>query len=126
MVGAEDADLGVARLHAPLELVEAPLVDGAECLDRAHLPPSILSWDGSWKPRAAPPPGRLGGGASSPRALPAATRGWDSNPRSRAHEAREDNRSSTAQRSSQIGRRQPTLIRLFSSARTFARLVRSG
>ena len=28
---------------------------------------------------------------------PAKVRGWDSNPRSRAHEAREDNRSSTAQ-----------------------------
>ena len=30
---------------------------------------------------------------------PSQSRGWDSNPRSRAHEAREDNRSSTAQRS---------------------------
>ncbi len=44
MVGAEHAELGVARLHAPLELLEAPLVDGAEGLDRAHLlPPFILT-----------------------------------------------------------------------------------
>src|SRR5438105_15149736 len=33
MVGAEDAELGVARLHASLELREAALVDRAERLD---------------------------------------------------------------------------------------------
>ena len=33
VVGAEDAELGVARLHAALELLEAPLVDRAERLD---------------------------------------------------------------------------------------------
>ena len=43
VVGAEHAELGVARLHAALELLEAALVDGAEGLDRAHLlPPFIL------------------------------------------------------------------------------------
>ena len=36
MVGAEHAELGVAGRHAPLELLQAPLVDGAERLDRAH------------------------------------------------------------------------------------------
>ena len=44
MVGAEHAELGVARLHAPLELLEAAFVDGAKGLDRAHLaPPSIVA-----------------------------------------------------------------------------------
>ena len=44
MVGAEHAELGVARLHAPLELLQAPLVDGAKGLDRAHLrSPFILT-----------------------------------------------------------------------------------
>src|SRR5947207_2923647 len=33
VVGAEDAELGVARAHAALELGEAPLVDWAEGLD---------------------------------------------------------------------------------------------
>ena len=36
VVGAEHAELGVAGRHAPLELLQAPLVDGAERLDRAH------------------------------------------------------------------------------------------
>ena len=39
VVGAEHAELGVARLHAPLELLQAPLVDGPERLDRGHLRP---------------------------------------------------------------------------------------
>ena len=38
MVGTEHAELGVTRRHASLQLLEAPLVDGAECLDRAHRP----------------------------------------------------------------------------------------
>ena len=42
VVGAEHAELGVARLHAPLQLVEAALVDSTERLDRAHRP-SFLS-----------------------------------------------------------------------------------
>ena len=48
---------------------------------------------------------RTGGLSPDKRALspselrPRESRGWDSNPRSRAHEAREDNRSSTALRS---------------------------
>jgi hypothetical protein len=42
MVGAEHAERGVARLHAALELLHAPLVDGAECLDRAHLVPRFI------------------------------------------------------------------------------------
>jgi hypothetical protein len=33
MVGAEDAELGVAGLHAATQLVEAALVDGTERLD---------------------------------------------------------------------------------------------
>jgi hypothetical protein len=33
MVGAQDAELGVARRHAALELLEAALVHGAERLD---------------------------------------------------------------------------------------------
>ncbi len=33
MVGAEDAELGVARAHAALELLEAALVDRPERLD---------------------------------------------------------------------------------------------
>src|ERR671925_523605 len=40
VVGAEHAELGVARLHAPLQLLQAPLVDGAERLD-AHGVPSL-------------------------------------------------------------------------------------
>ena len=39
MVGAEHAELGVARLHASLELLQAPLVDVAECLDLHLVPP---------------------------------------------------------------------------------------
>src|ERR671935_3299242 len=38
MVGTEDAEVRVARVHAPLELVERPLVDRAERPDLAHLP----------------------------------------------------------------------------------------
>jgi hypothetical protein len=33
MIGAEDAELGVARLHAALELLQASLVHCAEGLD---------------------------------------------------------------------------------------------
>ena len=36
MVGAEHAEVGVAGLHAALELLEAALVDRAERLDLAH------------------------------------------------------------------------------------------
>src|SRR2546425_1996334 len=36
MVGAEDTELGVAHLHAPLQLLQASLVNGAEGLDGAH------------------------------------------------------------------------------------------
>jgi hypothetical protein len=39
MVGAEHAVVGVARVHAPLELREAALVDRPEGLDGAHGPP---------------------------------------------------------------------------------------
>ena len=39
MVSAEDAELGIARLQAPLELLQAPRVHGAEGLDRAHHAP---------------------------------------------------------------------------------------
>ena len=37
MVGAENAELGVARLHAPLELLRGSARRRAERLDRAHL-----------------------------------------------------------------------------------------
>jgi len=44
MIGTEDAELRVARLHAPLQLRKAALVDDAECLDRAHaFTPSIVA-----------------------------------------------------------------------------------
>ena len=33
VVGAEHAELGVTRLHASLQLLQAPLVDRAKCLD---------------------------------------------------------------------------------------------
>ena len=36
MVGAEDAERGIAGLHAPLELGEAACVDLAEGLDVGH------------------------------------------------------------------------------------------
>ena len=42
MVRAEHAELGVARLHASLQLVEAPLVDGTEGLDLHRASPSIV------------------------------------------------------------------------------------
>ena len=54
-------------------------------------------------PRSGDDRTRTGGLSPDKRALcsselrPRRVRGWDSNPRSRAHEAREDNRSSTAQ-----------------------------
>jgi len=41
VVGAEHAELGVARLHATLQLLQAPDVDEAERLDGAH--PFLLS-----------------------------------------------------------------------------------
>ncbi len=42
MVGAEHAEVGVARLHASLELLEAPLVDGAKGLDLHRASPFIV------------------------------------------------------------------------------------
>jgi hypothetical protein len=36
MVSAEDAVFGVARGHAPLQLIERALVNRAECPDVAH------------------------------------------------------------------------------------------
>jgi hypothetical protein len=36
MIGAQHAMVGVAGGHAALELLEAPLVNGAECLDPRH------------------------------------------------------------------------------------------
>src|SRR5262249_34447258 len=42
MVGAEHAELGVARLHASLELVEAALVDVAEGLDLHRRSPFMV------------------------------------------------------------------------------------
>src|SRR4029453_2588858 len=54
VVGAEHAELGGARLQAALELLQAPLVDGAECLDRAHsVPPFILSLRDTGRSRTA-------------------------------------------------------------------------
>src|SRR5207237_6459987 len=58
VVGTEDAELGVAGLHAPLQLVEASLVDGSERLDRAHL--SLLSLS-SWTHTTVTSPMRGGG-----------------------------------------------------------------
>src|SRR5207247_3506364 len=43
VVCAENAERGVARLHAPLELLQAALVDRTERLDRAHRPLSYFS-----------------------------------------------------------------------------------
>jgi hypothetical protein len=45
VVGAQDSELGDAGVHAALELLQAPLVDGAERLDlhRAHPPLLMLS-----------------------------------------------------------------------------------
>ena len=43
-----------------------------------------------------------GGGERGNHVVPPLWRGWDSNPRSRAHEAREDSRSSTARREKKI------------------------
>src|SRR5262249_7920381 len=37
VIGAEHAELGVACGHAALQLPEAPLIHGAEGLDRAHV-----------------------------------------------------------------------------------------
>jgi hypothetical protein len=47
VVGAEHTELPIAGLHAPLQLVEAPLVDGSERLDRAHWCASFLSMSGT-------------------------------------------------------------------------------
>src|SRR5581483_1806076 len=46
MVGAENAEVGVAGRHAALELLEAARVHVAEGLDRAHrIAPFALSWE---------------------------------------------------------------------------------
>ena len=43
VVGAEDAELRVAGRHAPLQLLEAPLIDAAERLDPTHGRLPVLS-----------------------------------------------------------------------------------
>ena len=50
-----------------------------------------------------------GGGERGNHVVPPLWRGWDSNPRSRAHEAREDSRSSTALREKRSGRQESNL-----------------
>ena len=72
VVGAEDAELGVAGRHAALELLEAPLVDRAERLD--VLIASSISSFSSKTPGGVEPPSRalqaraspLGHGVSGP------------------------------------------------------------
>src|SRR5262249_48623856 len=66
MVGAEDAEVGVAGRHAALELLEAARVDVAEGLDRAHgvlLSYCRSRWGraGSGRPAAASPARTSGG-----------------------------------------------------------------
>src|SRR5690348_16094732 len=59
MVGAEHAVLGISRPHAALQLLEAAQVNRTERLD-VHLCSHPPCWS-----LTAPPPGQLGGGASS-------------------------------------------------------------